>query len=647
MFRFTSAHAVLIGLFAAAAVVATARTPALPRDALIASHAPASMRAQPFARTPNALRPPGSVLAAMSAPTGPLTAEPTVPRPDSAPCVVELFNGLPLTGFDGFSYTPPEGCPAPWAKVVFEMDMASIARTGSVGNVRVLLGHPDDGDFVLFMGAPQIHDGVHTWRVERDLTDYTALLARPGLMGSIEHTWDNSSPSVDEDRVSGSARIKFYPATAAQPAPRVPDVMFTHDHASRMPRNIVRAYVEVLAQGLDQIGTSDRLWYTCTLDFFLDPTSGFPGINNPFSIGDDWGATLSSSAMGCDGGSYRDVEVLLDGVVVGTAPIFPWLPSNLHRRFADSVDRPVPSAQALNFIPYRVDITPFAALLNDGALHTVSLRVVGDPYLRDHFQLDGKLLAWVDFDTAIVRGGVTRNTLVPLNVYPTAWCSRDVDKVTCQTNTVVKRDYRIEGFVDTSAGRIYSRIDTHSDFKNVQHQFVDGIFYPNYRGYKQFLDLQSRVHTTSQRVLAGTTLGIDEVSVRYPLRLDFASAGRMVDNGEGGYVADFDSFGVRVDQAREQKTDQQRGAVNYTSTLRDEFAGEHLRNNVVGTDPIWRSKRTYSFRDSLGDCFVAHRTTIAGAMATASTGGGCPGGVNRMLWFVRPDGSPENLGWVP
>ena len=97
----------------------------------------------------------------MSAPTGPLAVEPTVPRPDVAPCVVELFNETALTGFDSFSYTPPPACPPPWAKVVFEMDMASVTRTGSVANLRVGLSHPDDGDFVLFMGAPQIHSGLN------------------------------------------------------------------------------------------------------------------------------------------------------------------------------------------------------------------------------------------------------------------------------------------------------------------------------------------------------------------------------------------------------------------------------------------------------------------------------------------------------
>ena len=90
-----------------------------------------------------------------------------------------------------------------------------------------------------------------------------------------------------------------------------------------------------------------------------------------------------------------------------------------------------------------------------------------------------------------------------------------------------------------------------------------------------------------------------------------------------------------------------RGTVHYTSQLRDAFAGEHRRNNVTGTDPVWQSQREYAFRDSLGDCFAARRTTLAGALATGSTGAGCPGGLNRMLWFVRPDGSPENMGWTP
>lgn len=490
---FTPRRAVLVGLLVVATVYAAAHMPAVTVSPTRAASNSAALQTPPSWRA-NAAMPsqsPASVLAAMSAPTGPLSAEPTVPRPASTPCVVELFAGVAVTGFDSFSYAPPADCPPPWSKVVFEMDLSSVVRTGSVGNVRISLSHPDDGDFLLFMGAPQIHAGEAAWRVERDLTDYSALLSGTEFLGLLEHTWDNSSPSVDEDVVTGSARIVFYPPSATQPAPRVPDVVFTDDHEYTMPRNIVRAYVEVLAQGLDDLGTSDRLWYTCMPD---DQLALFPGLNNPFTIGDDWGATLSSSAMGCNGGSYREVEVLVDGVLVGTAPMFPWLPSNLHRRFQDTLDLPVPSAHALNFIPYRVDVTPIASQLNDGTPHTLTLRAAGDTQpFGTNVELDGKLFAYLDPGKAIVTGAVTMNTLSSAVPTVTSAFSPDADRLLGTVDTRLVRDTHLHGYVDTSVGRIFSTVHQHTRFRNTQDVFVDGVTYPNHRGYAQHVDLHSRV----------------------------------------------------------------------------------------------------------------------------------------------------------
>lgn len=643
---FTPRRAVLVGLLAAATVYAAVQLPAHRTSTRVASSASATamLSTSPAVAAATAQSASASVLAAMSEPTGLLTAEPSVPRPDTTPCVVELFSGVAITGFDTFSYAPPAACPPPWTKVVFEMDMTSDIRTGSVGNVRISLSHPDDGDFLLFMGAPQIHAGAPTWRVERDLTDYAALLKQPDSLGLLEHTWDNASPSVDEDSVTGTARLVFYPPSKAQPAPRVPDALFTDGHEYTLPRNIVRAYVEVLAQGLDNIGASDRLWYTCMPDAAI---ASFPGLINPFTIGDDWGGTISSSPMGCNGGAWREAEVLIDGVLVGTAPIFPWLPSNLHRRFEDTLDLPVPSAHAINFIPYRLDVAPYAARLDDGTPHTLTVRAAGDTQaFGSNFETDGKLFVYLDPGKSVVTGAVTMNSIASATPTVASTFTPDGDRLRGQVDTRVVRDTHLHGYVDTSAGRIYSTVHQHTRFRNLQDVLVDGLTYPNHRGYAQHVDLHSRVGQTSRRTRAGVTLSLDQVVVRSPLLLGYAAVGRMDDSGEG-FTASIEAAAAAVDQLRNQKTDQTRGAVHYTSQLRDHFTGRRLHDAVAGTDIPWRSTRTYSFANSLGDCYRTKRTTNAGALTLAVTGGGCPGGVNSVSWFARPDGSPENLGWVP
>src|SRR3984957_3854664 len=67
------------------------------------------------------------------------TADRPVPRPHTKPCVVTLLSNQAFDNFNNapFTYTPPTGCPGPWAKVVFEGDFSIQAgvqfdRTGEV-----------------------------------------------------------------------------------------------------------------------------------------------------------------------------------------------------------------------------------------------------------------------------------------------------------------------------------------------------------------------------------------------------------------------------------------------------------------------------------------------------------------------------------
>src|SRR5215475_6477417 len=67
------------------------------------------------------------------------TADPPVPRPESTPCVVQLFNNFVFADFSlhSFTFTPPAGCLGPWSKVVLNADFSIQAgrqfdRTASI-----------------------------------------------------------------------------------------------------------------------------------------------------------------------------------------------------------------------------------------------------------------------------------------------------------------------------------------------------------------------------------------------------------------------------------------------------------------------------------------------------------------------------------
>ena len=109
-----------------------------------------------------------------------VTADPLVPRPQSKPCVVPLFTNFRFANFSDavqrFQFTPPANCPAPWQKIVFEINFSENAgqqydRSAivSIGNTNFYLGTTPEPD-------PTVAD---TWHIERDVTDYGASLESP------------------------------------------------------------------------------------------------------------------------------------------------------------------------------------------------------------------------------------------------------------------------------------------------------------------------------------------------------------------------------------------------------------------------------------------------------------------------------------
>ena len=73
-----------------------------------------------------------------------------------------------------FTYTPPDRCAAPWAKVIF------------VGDFNVTEGIQFDRTAAIYVGHVNVYYGTTpepdpslgpTWHVERDITDYSAANA--------------------------------------------------------------------------------------------------------------------------------------------------------------------------------------------------------------------------------------------------------------------------------------------------------------------------------------------------------------------------------------------------------------------------------------------------------------------------------------
>jgi hypothetical protein len=111
------------------------------------------------------------------------TADPTVPRPHTTPCVVQLYSNFQFADFSPkpFSYTPAASCPGPWAKVVLEADFSCTAGRQFDRTAEIAIGHTN----VYFGTTSEPSASVSpSWHVERDLTDYSPLF-RTGQTGEV------------------------------------------------------------------------------------------------------------------------------------------------------------------------------------------------------------------------------------------------------------------------------------------------------------------------------------------------------------------------------------------------------------------------------------------------------------------------------
>jgi hypothetical protein len=101
---------------------------------------------------------------------------------------------------------------------------------------------------------------------------------------------------------------------------------------------------------------------------------------------------------------FWETEVTIDGQLAGIAPVSRWV----YTGFLPDQWRPMPGAQTLDFVPYRVNLTPFASLLSDGQPHTVALSVFNDD---TYSSVTGSRLLFLDSRSSQVTGAVTKNTL--------------------------------------------------------------------------------------------------------------------------------------------------------------------------------------------------------------------------------------------
>jgi hypothetical protein len=524
-------------------------------------------------------------------------ADPPVPRPDTVPCVVQLFNNVAFNNFSPkfFTFLPPAGCPGPWVKVVLSADFAVQAgrqfdRTAEIwiGGVNVYFGTTSEPS-----GAV-----ARSWHIERDLTDYTALFntvqnGRVDLGNLVNSTFTST--------LFGTAEIQFYPLkhSNGNGAPTTADLVLPlasdptggttflntgSDSLSKsftVPTNVERAFLDVVAQS--QAG--DEFWYTCVPN------------------------DVASELQSCGGTGFRETEVSIDGQPAGVAPVYPWI-------YTGGIDpflwRPIPGVQTLNFVPYRVDLTPFAGVLSNGQPHTVSVNVFN---ANGGFSTTASLLLFQDHRAHVVTGQVIQNT-VGAAPAPNVVENLNTDLSGNITGTVTvtsSRQFTVAGFVNTSHGNVRTNVNQSVSFSNIQSFNITST------DFVQNITQRTNISSETKTQGGGDNARAFQQSFEWPLDLDFS------------FLVNPDGTGSQTTTIKQQYLSAESGhggpgadsfrSISNTVTPSDTLLFDANFNLTGSTGQ--QSAQTYFSHDSTGGCFSRTITAATGVLTSIADGNGC------------------------
>jgi hypothetical protein len=520
------------------------------------------------------------------------TADPPVSRPNTVPCVVTLFSNVAFANFSPkpFSFTPPAACPGPWAKVVLNADFSIQAgrqfdRTAEIwiGGVNVYFGTTSEPSRTV----------ARSWHIERDLTDYSALLTAPQT-GRVD--LGNLVNSTFTSTLFGTAEIQFYPLAAHQDGARTADLVLplasdptggtaflstsssTLAKTFTLPRNVERAFIDVVAES--QAG--DEFWYTCVPD------------------------DVANELQSCGGTSFRESQVTIDGVPAGVAPVYPWI-------YTGGIDpllwRPIPGVQTLNFAPYRVDLTPFAGVLSDGQPHQVAVSVFG---ANQGFSTTATLLAFQDHGANQVTGAVTLNTVGTPNPNVVENLTTAADgSITGSVTVTSSRIFNVEGFVNTSHGRVESGVQQNIQFSSIQNFNITNTAFV--QSITQRTTISSETHTS------GPGGGNTQQRFEWPLDLSFTFA--INPDGTGFQTTTIRQQFQSVALGHRNSGQDSFSIVSNTVTPSDTLLFD-ANFNITGSQGQQNTQEFFS-NDSSSGCFSRKITATAGVLTSITNGALC------------------------
>jgi hypothetical protein len=153
-------------------------------------------------------------------------------------------------------------------------------------------------------------------------------------------------------------------------------------------------------------------------------------------------------------------------------------------------------------------------VLSNGQPHTITLSVFDQNFF---FAESASLLLFLDHDASQVTGEVTQNTLSAASPVVTENL-QGTSTVTGTIGVAENRNFTIEGFVNTSHGKVSTSVSQQQNFSSNQGIDFDVV---NFTGLNQNISLQNTVNTSTKVFNGDGELDTSE-TFSFPINVDVA-----------------------------------------------------------------------------------------------------------------------------
>ena len=507
----------------------------------------------------------------------PVSAAPEVSRPSTQSCTATLAQEFPSNAANGSpqnfagTLTPPAACKGPWSKVVLDYTTTVSGRQFDRSGMLQI------GGVNVWFGTTQEPSGPNTttFHFSKDITDYTSLLTTPQpFSGGIGNYTSDVYTGVYKQTVT----VTYYRTSKAYPAARTPDKVIAVPLADLspgspsatatlkdLPRNITQAQLRVTLKG----NGCDEQWFT--------------------TVPDQVAAQFPAAGL-CGHGSYREALVTVDGTRAGAVGTYPHIYSG---GIVPTLWRPVLAIDTLDLRPENLDLTPFAGQLVDGGTHQVTVSM---PQIGDGWNVVANLFLYTDHGRAQTSGALVSSKVAAAAT--TSTVVKPAKNGAVKYTQKASRNDVTTGYVNTSAGRVYTTVQNGRQWQNAGTASDNGLVQSIAQGDRMTADSTSKIGNKTIR-----SSSLDE---SYPITVD-ASSANYTDDQNFSLTATV-HMGQQVDSVVKEGSD--RTARSWDWTL-DSY-GILGRSAGVTSESDGHSTSSYKGKDDAGKPYRRHIETNHG-----------------------------------